>query len=165
MTMTAREALRQAAEIANQHKKDCLRLGYPEKARTAATIEDAILALRDSLPQEKVKDHPARIEASGHEASVQNDAEAQELPAVNSARPAGEPGTELPPKGGKPVPRSSLIRDSAKYHDSAPTINAMPCKLRSEGQWLRLSICHQGDLTLAGCDCFYGHAASARFAP
>lgn len=53
----------------------------------------------------------------------------------------------------------------ARYKTApAPTINAMPCKLRSEGQWLRLSICQQGDLTLAGCDCIYGHASTEKFA-
>lgn len=30
-------------------------------------------------------------------------------------------------------------------------------------QWLRLAVCQQGDLTLAGCECVYGYANSERF--
>lgn len=43
------EALTVAAKIAHEHMDLCLKMGDGEKARTAATIEDAILALRDSL--------------------------------------------------------------------------------------------------------------------
>lgn len=46
------------------------------------------------------------------------------------------------------------------YSASAPTIN---CQKLQQGRWLRAAVCHQGDLTLAGCDCIYGHAASTRF--
>lgn len=56
----------------------------------------------------------------------------QELPAVNSARPANELGRELPPKGGKPDPHSSLIRDSAKYPAGAATSESV-CEARRKG--------------------------------
>ena len=107
MTMTAREALEKAAEICRNE-----RLVFGEEEwRVRCSLADDILALRDSLPQEKVKDHPARIEASGHEASVQNDAEAQQA----------EQEQGLPSKRSTPVQLAAALATNVEAQGSPAT--------------------------------------------
>ena len=60
---------------------------------------------------------------------------------------------------------SDVARGSTPRHRSLAVAAPFDCPRLQGRQWLRVAIWQQGDMTLAGWECIYGHSNAQRFVP